>query len=912
MDSRFNVLLRLYATEGNVIRNPVMSNRSQRLIVVMLSAIMLSGCWLDDDDEALADAGSALSIKERRSQTLSGASGSGEGAVSVAWSQISGPEMTISGADTLTPEITAPSVDADATAVLRLTVTDSKGQVATDDLTVSIVNNTLPVLTAQPDPVAEKTEVELTAALSDDGDITTISWLQTAGPEVVLSGDDTDTVVFTSPEVTEATTLSFMLTVTDDDDETAELELTVEVEPNLVAFTLAGSVSGADFSGGTAVLSGAYEEVSTEVDDNGAFSFDLQLDDDLIDSVVAVTVNSQTSSRLAYSSVYSGFTAPEVVATASVKSQTKDTKVNAASDGSNTVSVNAVSTALYSLLVSANGGAVPTNIEQLVFVEKSVDPQELIEAAAIVKIFTENPDLALPEGVTDLTALLIDVDAYNSVVEQINNDSPELINNTIAAIADDPVLTPPVAAESIPTLYFQISRAAPGFVARSGQRWQFGTDGSGSRTTESGAFAYDWALVDGKITVNYTDEFASSSFRTPFAGLAGLTQQQVDALFNDGIGQVQIISTTTSSQLQRITTGQAIDTFRIVSEVVDTMPPVNTNQGVITAPGSTFTSEASIIMRKIVNSAATPFSDAMMPGTWAMNSYLTKSLSFGEISNFYLDPLQFAADGTGVGLDTGRVFSWSITDGQLAIDFADGTGLIKQILDQVDDDFSVFTIATNSEGLVVGSDADYGFKVDPTASFTATNMVNPEGSYWQTTINQWTFSNWVDGRLVYCADNAIEGSGCAFNANNYFGWQINADNTGLRAFGSTGLPPELVFTPNLAADTLDVTLTEDATVSMQYNNCGFDQAQNCQIREWQLLKIKQGLLGRKIYVIEENFFRPTQESGFLLSIGTRMNMYEEIPYDYWNDSVQSVSTATATKQKQRKVLYPERSGAIAR
>lgn len=888
-----------------------MSNRSKKLIVVMLSAVMLSGCWSDDDD-AVADAGTALNLKERRSVTISGASGSGEGAVTVAWSQTSGPEMTISGADTLTPQITAPSVDADATAVLRLTVTDSKGQVATDDLTVSVVNNTLPVLTAQPEPVAEKAEVEIVAALSDDGDITAVSWAQTAGPAVELTGADTDTVSFTAPEVTEATTLTFMLTVTDDDDETAELELSVEVEPNLVAFTLAGTISGADFSGGTATLTGAHEDVIAEVDENGAFSFDLQLDDDVIDSVVAIAVSSQTNSRLAYSSVYAGFTAPEVVATASVKPLAEDAKVSAASDGSNTVSVNAVSTALYSLLVTANGGAAPANIEQLVFVEKSVDPQELIEAAAIVKIFTDNPDLTLPEGVTDLTALLIDVTAYNSVVEQINADSPELITETIAAIAEDPALTPPVAADSIPTLYFQISRAAPGFVARSGQRWQFDADGAGSRTTNNGAFAYDWSVVDGKITVTYTDAFASSSFRTPFAGLAGLTQQQVDTLLNDGIGQVQIISTTTSSELTRITTGQAIDTFRIVSVATDTMPPVNTSQGVITAPGSTFSSEASILMRKIVNSAATPFSEAMVPGIWAMNSYLTKQLSFGDISNFYLDPLEFAADGTGVGLDTDRAFSWSIADGQLNIDFADGTGLVKQILDQVDDDFSVFTIATDSEGQVIGSSADYGFKVDPTVTFTASNMVNPEGSYWQTTINQWTFSNWVDGRLVYCADNAIDGNGCAFNANNYFGWQINADNTGLRAFGSTGLPPELVFTPNLAADTLDVTLTEDATVSMQYNNCGFDQAQNCQIREWQLLKIKQGLLGRKIYVIEENFFRPTQESGFLLSIGTRMNMYEEIPYDYWNDSVQSVSTASAAKQKQRKVLYPERSGAIAR
>lgn len=865
-----------------------MSNRSKKLIVVMLSAVMLSGCWSDDDD-AVADAGTALNLKERRSVTIAGASGSGEGAVTVAWSQTSGPAVTISGADTLTPQITAPSVDADATAVLRLTVTDSKGQVATDDLTVSIINNTLPVLTAQPELVAEKTEVEVTAALSDDGEIASVSWLQTAGPEVELTGADTDTVTFTSPAVTEATTLTFMLTVTDDDDETAELELSVEVEPTLVAFTLAGSVSGADFSGGTAVLKGAYEEVSAEVDESGAFSFDLQLDDDLIDSVVGVTVNSENNSRLTYSAVYSGFTLPETVASAAVKFKPADAKVTATAEGSNTVSVNAVSTALYSLLVAANNGAVPENIDQLVFVEKSIDADELIEAAAIVKILTENPDIELPEGVTDIISLLTNVAAYNTLVQQIDAEQPGLITATVTEIIEDPELTPPVSADAIAPVYYQTSAAAPGFLSRFGEQWQFNQDGTGSRNNRLAGDNFSWTVDEsGNITVTYNDGFRSSSFRGVAVGVVGLTQEQVDWLRDDNINQVLAEIITTKSVLKRIGTGQQIDSFNIKSDTLTQLLPVETSQGLVETEAVAGVSTGNILMRKQV-SGQYAFTAADMSGIWAINSYYELELFNRIESSFYLDKFQFNADGSGIGLDTDRTFNWQLSNGLLQIQFADNTGLEARIIDSSGSDYQVMTLAKDADGKVIAAQADYGFKVQPDIEL---DWVTGAEQYWQTMINSWDKNSWDNGRLLFCQfDPLCEEPEYVYSP--VFGWQFLQGGTGNRLsvnFNDFMLPPD--FEPSPFALTWDS--VADNSLSLQFD---------IQERNFNVLKVTDGVLGKRIYVQEEAVY----PSGIF--IGSRIGMYEQIPVSYWNDtapqaSVSAVSVKASASQQKRLVVNP--------
>lgn len=67
--------------------------------------------------------------------------------------------------------------------------------------------------------VLENTAVLLNGAGSEDadGEIVSFAWIQTGGPAVELVGDDTPTPRFDAPEVAENTSLTFELTVQDDD-----------------------------------------------------------------------------------------------------------------------------------------------------------------------------------------------------------------------------------------------------------------------------------------------------------------------------------------------------------------------------------------------------------------------------------------------------------------------------------------------------------------------------------------------------------------------------------------------------------------------------------------------------------------------------------------------------------------------
>lgn len=93
----------------------------------------------------VARAGADRSVDEGVLVTLAGeATDPNNTATSFAWSQLSGPAISLIGADTATPRFTAPAVAGSATApvVLRLTVRDPGGLTATDELSIAIADLT--------------------------------------------------------------------------------------------------------------------------------------------------------------------------------------------------------------------------------------------------------------------------------------------------------------------------------------------------------------------------------------------------------------------------------------------------------------------------------------------------------------------------------------------------------------------------------------------------------------------------------------------------------------------------------------------------------------------------------------------------------------------------------------------------
>ena len=169
-----------------------------------------------------ADAGRNRAVQEDARVQLDGSGSSdpeGE-ALTFAWTQTSGPSVTLNDADTAKPRFRAPAqLVSNAALVFRLTVT-AGGKSATDTVRVRVTAgaNDAPTADAGPDQrVGETSTVTLDGAGSRDpeGETLTYAWSQVGSPAVTLSSATAASPTFTAPAVAADTDLTFSLTVTD-------------------------------------------------------------------------------------------------------------------------------------------------------------------------------------------------------------------------------------------------------------------------------------------------------------------------------------------------------------------------------------------------------------------------------------------------------------------------------------------------------------------------------------------------------------------------------------------------------------------------------------------------------------------------------------------------------------------------
>ena len=183
-------------------------------------------------------------VKELTQVTLNGASSSdADGTIaSYLWEQLSGPTVTLSNADIATASFTAPDVAAAGdTLTFQLTVTDDDGLQSSATVDVAVVDRVPPVADAGTDQTVDQGDaVTLNGSGSSDADGTIASylWEQLSGSVVTLTNENTATAGFTAPDVAAAgETLTFRLTVTDNDSQTdsATVSVLVNDTPNPVA-----------------------------------------------------------------------------------------------------------------------------------------------------------------------------------------------------------------------------------------------------------------------------------------------------------------------------------------------------------------------------------------------------------------------------------------------------------------------------------------------------------------------------------------------------------------------------------------------------------------------------------------------------------------------------------------------------
>src|SRR5205823_9112607 len=184
------------------------------------------------NNNPIADAGAPqmTGILEGATVGLNGANSSdidpGETqGLTFAWTQTSGPHVTLSHPTAAAPTFTAPSIgggDPNAFVDLgfHLVVSDGCGGSGASDTTVHVANiphaPTASVLTPiTANEGGSSVTLDGTGSSDPDNDPLTYAWTQVDGPTVTLAGANTATATFNTPWVSANTALKFQLTVND-------------------------------------------------------------------------------------------------------------------------------------------------------------------------------------------------------------------------------------------------------------------------------------------------------------------------------------------------------------------------------------------------------------------------------------------------------------------------------------------------------------------------------------------------------------------------------------------------------------------------------------------------------------------------------------------------------------------------
>jgi len=184
-----------------------------------------------------ADAGPDLTVDAGQQVTINGSGSDSDGAIaSYEWSQVGGQAITLTNTTNANLQFNAPAVQQQATATLRLTVTDNLGATGFDDVVITInpvAANVPPTADAGPDVTVTSADlVTINGSGSDvDGRIISYLWTQVGGTPVSLNSVINPTVEFTAPPVQATVTATLRLTVTDNLDATGFDEVVITITP---------------------------------------------------------------------------------------------------------------------------------------------------------------------------------------------------------------------------------------------------------------------------------------------------------------------------------------------------------------------------------------------------------------------------------------------------------------------------------------------------------------------------------------------------------------------------------------------------------------------------------------------------------------------------------------------------------
>ncbi len=421
-----------------------------------------------------------------------------------------------------------------------------------------------------------------------------------------------------------------------------------------------------------------------------------------------------------------------------------------------------VTTAQFALLVEANGGRVPTTEQELRDAETYVDATELLELAAAIKLIVDDPTTyPLPDGFDSIVAFIADGTAVDQFID---GTDPSAIEDTIVAILADNDLMEGFTAADIPSFYYAIYRAIPGYLSREGSSYEFdGSTFNGTMFSAQGGGSglpiseeFIWGVTDGVLELSFTEPASISSSGHPLEHATtdpALITEYYHCAENPEAG-ITMHERRLETSLTRVVDGSLVDIASRTDRLERSFDSVPTRlelpdcTGISIQFDTLFEFETyEVTLRSSADITPVPFTDGPggvdVLGSWAFEYYYNPGADLYQppVRRVLSNLLTFNAGGAGNKLFddedlVDQTFTWQIVGNDLVISYPDGWTQTSRILDQEGKQYGVFHDFTN------GTDRfayyDISVKQDPSFTFTEMYLYSPvDGRYWNGMVNHW-------------------------------------------------------------------------------------------------------------------------------------------------------------------------------
>ncbi len=319
-----------------------------------------------------ANAGPDQTVSARELVSLNGSNSNDAEGNSLTFKWITPSGISLNSTTSSLPTFKAPDVTTITNFTFSLIVNDGIIDSSTDQVTVTVIPNQIPIANAGPDQTVNAYKlVTLNGSNSTDAENKSLSYKWTAPPGITLNSKTTANPTFTAPYVSTNTTFTFNLVVSDGTIDSSTDEVTITIIPNQVPKANAG-LDQVIFEKSTIILNGS----ASADPENEKLTY-------LWDAPSGIKLSSTTSAEPT-------FVAPEVK---------EDTN--------------------FTFFLMVNDGWNNSTVDQVIITVKNIDKAPYLKNP----VSNISVDKRAPDQIIDLKSVFMDDDASDILTYKITSNS---------------------------------------------------------------------------------------------------------------------------------------------------------------------------------------------------------------------------------------------------------------------------------------------------------------------------------------------------------------------------------------------------------------------------------------------------------------------------------------------------------